>query len=178
MLIALLIIVSVGFLITLSMLLFGGPKPATALPSSPSSNFKGELESESKARARLESELERKRKELDEQRSQLQEVKEQLKQAKRKNYNQREAEKGEKDLAKARSDVERNASMQLDIVRGELAQAEAEIARLRSESDMGGRGNRRPAAPPPCRPLLPLPSSPRPPRPSSCPLPRSRVRTW
>ena len=51
--------------------------------------------------------------------------------------------------ATARADVERNASLQLEVVRGELAQAEAEIARLKSEMEMGSKGGRRGAAPAP-----------------------------
>jgi chromosome segregation ATPase len=158
-LVALLIVVSAGFLLTLGLLLFRpSGAPAIAAPQA-----KGELvESDAKVRARLESDLDRKRKELEEQRAQLQEVKEQLKQAKRKNYEQRESEKGEKDLARARTEVERNASLQLDAVRGELADAQSEISRLRSELEMG-RGGRRNAAPPPApspTPTAPAPAAP------------------
>jgi len=156
-LVALLIVVSAGFLLTLGLLLFRpSGAPAIAAPQA-----KGELvESDAKVRARLESDLDRKRKELEEQRAQLQEVKEQLKQAKRKNYEQRESEKGEKDLARARAEVERNASLQLDAVRGELADAQSEISRLRSELEMG-RGGRRSAAPPPApTPAAPAPAAP------------------
>ncbi|MET0404658.1 MAG: cell envelope biogenesis protein TolA [Cystobacter sp.] len=156
--VALLIIVSAAFLITLGLLLFR-PASAPALAAPQATKARGELaESETKARARLEADLERKRKELDEQRTQLQEVKEQLKQAKRKNYDQRESEKGEKELARARVDVERNASLQLEVLRGELAQAESEIARLRSEQEMGRGGRRQPAvsAPAPIPPAQPI----------------------
>ena len=139
-----LILVSIGFAVTLGMLLFGSNRAAVPAPTS---NVRGELEDPSKARARFESELARKQKELDEQRTQLQEVKEQLKQTKRKLFDQKEGEKGERDLLKARVETERHASVQLEAVRVELAQALAEIERLRSEQGGGARGRRAPAQP-------------------------------
>jgi hypothetical protein len=154
-----LILVSVGFAVTLGLLLFGDKSGAGAnagrpslSPSSSSPSFRGELETESKARAKAESEVQRKQKELDEQRSQLQDVKEQLKQAKRKLFEQKEGEKGSNDLTKARAEVERNASIQLEQTRAELAQALTENARLRSETESRG-GNRRREAPPAASPV-------------------------
>lgn len=157
-----LILVSLGFAVTLGMLLFGGSNRA-AIPAAPTSNVRGELEDPSKARARFESELSRKQKELDEQRTQLQDVKEQLKQAKRKIYDQKEGEKGERDLVKARVDTERQASVQLDAVRVELANALAEIERLRNEQGGGARGRRAPApAPVAPAPVAPVAATPAP----------------
>ena len=146
-----LILVSVGFAVTLGLLLFrdkGGASVGHASVSSPSS--RGELESETKARAKAESEVQRKQKELDEQRAQLQEVKEQLKQTKRKLFEQKEGEKGSNDLVKARAEVERNASMQLEQTRAELAQALTENSRLRAETESrnGPRRREAPAAAP------------------------------
>ena len=142
-----LILVSIGFAITLYMLLFGEKRGGSAaLPASPS--VKGELEEASKARGRAESELQRKQKELDEQRTQLQEVKEQLKQTKRKLFEQKEGDKGASDLTKARAEVERSASTQLEVVRSELAQALAEIDRLKAQGE-SGRGRRGAPAPAP-----------------------------
>jgi chromosome segregation ATPase len=135
-----LILVSIGFAITLGMLLFGSNR--AALPST--THMRGETEDVSKARAKAESELARKQKELDEQRSQLQDLKEQLKQTKRKLFEQKESEKGDRDLVKARTEVERQASQQLEVVRVELAQALAELERLRGQQD-GGRARRAPA---------------------------------
>jgi chromosome segregation ATPase len=140
-----LILVSIGFAVTLGMLLFGSNR--AAVPAS-TSHARAELEDPSKARARFESELLRKQKELDEQRTQLQEVKEQLKQTKRKLFDQKEGEKGERDLIKARVETERHASVQLEAVRVELANALAEIERLRSEQGGGARARRAPAAAP------------------------------
>jgi chromosome segregation ATPase len=136
-----LILVSLGFAVTLGMLLFGSNRAAVPAPT----HFKGELEDPSKARAHFEAELARKQKDLDEQRSQLQDLKDQLKQAKRKLFDQKESDKGERDLLKARAETERHASVQLEAVRVELAQAQAEIERLRSEQGGGARGRRGPA---------------------------------
>ncbi|KFE67256.1 hypothetical protein [Hyalangium minutum] len=154
-----LILVSIGFAVTLGMLLFGSNRAAIPAPTS-NNNVRGELEDPSKARARFESELARKQKELDEQRNQLQEVKEQLKQTKRKLFDQKEGEKGERDLIKARVDTERQASVQLETVRVDLAQALAEIERLRSEQGGGARGRRAPAAAAPAQPAAPAAVAP------------------
>ncbi|RKI52656.1 cell envelope biogenesis protein TolA, partial [Corallococcus sp. AB049A] len=148
-----LILVSVGFAVTLGLLLFGDKsgaganagRPSLTSSSSSAPSFRGELESESKARAKAESEVQRKQKELDEQRAQLQEVKEQLKQTKRKLFEQKEGEKGSNDLAKARAEVERNASIQLEQTRAELAQALTENARLRAETESRNSPRRREA---------------------------------
>jgi hypothetical protein len=147
-----LILVSLGFAITLGMLLFGSNR-AAVLPASTATTATGttkraELpEDASKARARAVADLERKQKELDEQRAQVQDLKEQLKQTKRKLFDQKESEKGDRDLAKARVDVERQATTQLEMVRGELSQALSEIERLRGEQ--GGNRPRRAPAPAP-----------------------------
>ncbi|MCY1045906.1 cell envelope biogenesis protein TolA [Corallococcus sp. bb12-1] len=156
-----LILVSVGFAVTLGLLLFGdkgGASGGTAnRPSVSSSSFRGELESETKARAKAESEVQRKQKELDEQRAQLQEVKEQLKQTKRKLFDQKEGDKGAQDLVKARAEVERNASIQLAQTREELSHALTENAKLRAEADPRG-GNRRREAPAPVQTVTSTPA--------------------
>ncbi|MFY1828693.1 cell envelope biogenesis protein TolA [Myxococcus fulvus] len=147
----LVIALAVGLAISLYFNLFGGAKQ-TALPSSSSASNNAprvELEADHKAaRARAEAELQRKQKELDEHRTQLHEVKEQLKQTKRKVFEQKESDKGSQDLAKARAEVERNASIQLEQTRLELAQVLTENQRLKAESE--GKGRRRePQAPAP-----------------------------
>ncbi|MBU8897529.1 cell envelope biogenesis protein TolA, partial [Corallococcus sp. M34] len=163
-----LILVSIGFAVTLGILLFGDRGSAGTGPAAMSSpTVRGELETESKARAKAESELQRKQKELDEQRTQLQEVKEQLKQTKRKLFEQREGEKGAEDLVKARAEVERSASQQLERTREELAHALSENARLRTESESRGGGRRREqppaaqpaAAPAPAQPVAAAPEA-------------------
>ncbi|WP_426730358.1 cell envelope biogenesis protein TolA [Myxococcus faecalis] len=158
----LVIALAVGLAISLYFNLFGGAKQA-ALPSSSSASTNAprvELEADHKAaRARAEAELQRKQKELDEQRVQLQEVKEQLKQTKRKVFEQKESDKGSNDLAKARAEVERNASIQLEQTRLELAQVLTENQRLKAESE--GKGRRRePQAPAPVAAPAPQISAP------------------
>ncbi|MFP2910498.1 cell envelope biogenesis protein TolA, partial [Pyxidicoccus sp. 3LFB2] len=149
-----LILVSIGFAVTLGILLFGGSNRA-ALPSSPSSpTFRNELESETQKRAKAETELQRKQKELDEQRTQLQDVKDQLKQAKRKLFEQKETDKGPQDLAKARAEAERAASIQLEQTREELANVLTENQRLKAE--MESRGRRPQPAPAPVAVAAPV----------------------
>ena len=138
-----LILVSIGFAVTLGMLLFGSNRAAVPTPA-----VKAELGDASKARAHAESELTRKQKELDEQRSQVQDLKEQLKQTKRKLFDQKEGEKGDRDLVKARVETERQASAQLEMVRVDLANALAEVERLRSEQGGGARQRRARRRPP------------------------------
>jgi chromosome segregation ATPase len=123
-----LILVSIGFAVTLGILLFGN-RSAHALPPT----GQGQLEAETRARAAAEAELERKRKEMDEQRLQLQDVKGQLKETKRKLFELKEVERTDRDLLKARAEVERDASVQLETVRAELAHALAEVERLKAE---------------------------------------------
>lgn len=145
----LVIALAVGLAISLYFNLFVGGAKQTALPSSSSSSNtpRVELEADHKAaRAKAEAEVQRKQKELDEQRAALQEVKEQLKQTKRKVFEQKEGDKGTQDLAKARAEVERNASLQLEQTRLELAQVLTENQRLKAESE-GGRSRRPQQAP-------------------------------
>ncbi len=128
-----LILVSAAALIGWALLLFGprAPKNAPAAREA--------LEQEQKAREKLESELEKKRKELEEQKAATADLKDQLKQVKKKLHEQREAGKVESDLHKAREAVERKASIQLEHVREELAHAQAEIQRLKGELESRGR---------------------------------------
>ncbi len=131
-----LVLLAIGFLVTLSMLVMG-KRTAASAPATSS----GE---EPRVR-QLESELDRRRKDLEEHKKQLNELRDELKGAKRKLYEQKESEKGGRDLARARAEVERSAALQLESVRAELAQAYTEIDRLKGEA---GRGSR-PAAPAP-----------------------------
>lgn len=142
-----LILVSLGFAITLFMLLFG-QKGAAA--TSTASHRPQALEADTKARAsQLEGELARRKKELEEQRAQANDLKAQLAQAKKKLFEAREADKGAHELARARAEVERSASAQLESTRAELAHALSELQRLRAEQEAGGRKPRAgvPAAP-------------------------------
>ena len=154
-----LFLVSLGFAVTLGMLLFGN-KRAGGPAIAPTRGHTPQLESESKARAQTEAELERKRRELEEQRSQVNELKAQLKDAKRKLFEAKDADKSDKDLLRARAEVERNASHQLEVVRIELAGALAEIDRLKALSSEGGRARRAPAPAAPTPAAAPVMSTP------------------
>jgi chromosome segregation ATPase len=120
---------------------FFGTRSAT--PSSPSSMARAEAE---RLRA-LEAEAERRRREADEAKAATNELRAELKQVKRKLHEQRTSDKSEQDLVRARTDVERAASQQLEVVRGELAHALAEVTKLRADGEGGRKG--RPAPPPP-----------------------------
>ena len=141
-----LILVSVAFLVTLGLLVMG--RKATHVPSGP-------VVDDGKVK-QLESELERRRKELDEQRRQLGETREELRLSKRKLFEQRETLKEDRDLARARAEVERSASVQLELVRTELGHAMAEIERLKREAGRPARS--RPLEPHPAPPLAPAPA--------------------
>jgi len=148
-----LVLVTAAFVVTLGLLLFGPNRPP---PTSASAGTHGEPD-----RLRtLEAELERRRHEAEEARATVSEVRAELKQAKRKLHEQRESEKGDQDLVRARTEVERTASQQLEMVRGELAHALAELGKLRSDAETTrARARPAPSAPPPAPP----PPAPAPP---------------
>jgi chromosome segregation ATPase len=142
-LVVVLVLVSIAFCVTLGILLFGpgrGPSPAKSAAQG--------VASESKAKSALESELEKRRRELEEQRAQVNELKDQLKQAKRKLFEHKEQEKDGRGIAKAREEVERHASLQLEVVRSELSAALAEVEKLRSEASPDKPKRHAPAPPP------------------------------
>lgn len=131
-----LVLVSIAFLVTLGVLMYGKKNVAQAPV----------LKADDSRARQLEGELEKKRRELEEQRKSLQETKDELKQVKKKLYEQRESDKENRDLVKARAEVERNATAQLEATRGELAAALAELDRLKNEGPRRG-GPVRAAAP-------------------------------
>ncbi|MFZ5472268.1 MAG: cell envelope biogenesis protein TolA [Myxococcota bacterium] len=124
-----LVLVSVALVICMGLLFFG-QKGGHASP-----DVAARLDAETKARQKAESDLEKKRKEAEEAKTQLAEAKEALKQAKKKLHDQKEAGKVGDDLVKEREAVERQASVQLENVRAELAAAQAEVAKLRAETE-------------------------------------------
>jgi len=73
-----------------------------------------------------------------------------VKQLKKKIHEQRESDKEGHELVKARQEVERSASIQLEIVRTELHDARQEATRLRSELEMlrGRKGGGAPVSSP------------------------------
>ena len=93
---------------------------------------------------KLESELEKKKRELDEIKKAHGDLKDELKSAKKRLFEQKEAEKSGDDLTKARAEVEHHASIQLEATRAELATALAEIQRLKAASEEKGARRRAP----------------------------------
>ena len=141
-----LVLVTCAFAVTLGLLLFGPNRaPSVASPST-----RSELD---RIRA-LEADLEKRRHEVEEAKASLTELRGELKQTKRKLHDQRESEKGGQELVRARTEVERTASQQLEVVRGELAHALAELAKLRADAESSR--SRRPLAPAPA-PAAPAP---------------------
>jgi chromosome segregation ATPase len=150
-----LVIVSAALAVTLGLLMFGPNRGGASL-----TELHARLDAESKALAKAQADLEKKRKDADEHKTELNELRDQVKQLKKKVHEQKEADKGGQDLVKARQEVERNASVQLEIVRSELREAQHEIARLRAEMEMtrGKKPGRVPTAEvPAAAPAAPAP---------------------
>jgi len=153
MVVLLLVLVSVGFVISLGLLLFARP-PRQAPNLRPAST--GQLAAP--VRASPDPDLERRRKENEELKATVNDLRAELKQTKKRLHDQREDERGGQDLVKARADVERSASQQLEVVRSELASALAEVSRLKNEAE--AFRTRKPAAAP--APVAPAPAAPTP----------------
>jgi TolA-binding protein len=94
---------------------------------------------------KLEADLEKKRRDVEELKKAQVEVREELKAAKKKLFEQKESDRSVEDLTRARAEVERQASIQLEATRAELATALSELQRLKAGPDE--RGRRRPGAP-------------------------------
>jgi len=125
----LLVLVTLGFVITLGLLIFGRSAPATHVPATaPGATAAA-------AGSGPDPELEKRRREVEELRSTVGELRSELKATKRRLHEQREADRGGADLVKARAEVERSASQQLEVVRSELAAALAEVGRLKGEAE-------------------------------------------
>ncbi|MGO9829108.1 MAG: cell envelope biogenesis protein TolA [Myxococcaceae bacterium] len=143
----------VAFVVTLGLLLFSPQRTA----STPAHAAHREAE---RLRA-MEGDAERRRRETEEAKALVNELRAELKQTKRKLHEQRTAERSDQDLVRARTEVERAASQQLEVVRGELAHALAELSKLRADAE-GNRAKGR-ASPLPA----PAPQAPPPPPPQS-----------
>jgi chromosome segregation ATPase len=116
----------------------GGPKPsAQAAANTPA--VRNEARTDDERARKAEAELEKRVKELGEVKKSLGEVKDELKAAKKRLFDQKEGEKSGDDLIKARAEVERQASIQLDATRAELANALAEIQRLKTDEGKKAR---------------------------------------
>ncbi|MBL8915388.1 MAG: cell envelope biogenesis protein TolA [Archangium sp.] len=116
----------------------GGAKPSAQAAANTSSN-KVEVRTDDERARKAEAELEKKVKELGELKKTHSEVKDELKAAKKKIFDHKEGDKAGDDLAKARAEVERQASIQLDSTRAELANALAEIQRLKTDEGKKSR---------------------------------------
>ena len=127
----LLVLVSIGFVICLGLLIFGRGAPADHAPAP----AHGGGASTASPRSGPDPELDRRRREVEELKATVADLRGELKQTRKKLHTQREAEKDGADLVKARAEVERSASQQLEVVRGELAAALAEVGRLKSEAE-------------------------------------------
>lgn len=144
----LIIILGIALVVSLAVnlgLIGNKSKPSSqALANVPASAH--EPKSDEERARKLESELDKKRRELEDVKRTQGELKEELKAAKKKLHEQRENSKADDDLVKARAEVERHASIQLESTRAELAAALIDIQKLKAEVDAKGK---RPSAPVP-----------------------------
>jgi chromosome segregation ATPase len=148
-----LIVVSLVCVVLLWFLFFGTHRAPSSSPHA--------AQRESERLRALETDVERRRREADEAKVTCNELRAELKQVKRKLHEQRTTEKGEQDLVRARTDVERAASQHLEVVRGELAHALAELTKLRSDAETSrSRGRAAAPVPPAAAPAAPAPSPP------------------
>ncbi len=154
-----LILVSIALAISLGVHVLAPPRRAALPASSGAAPVQGDEPGSKTARPSADADLDKKRKELEEQKAVVADLRDQLKQTKRKLYDQKEGEKEGSDLVKAREQVERAASVQLEVVRSELAAALAEVSKLKSESE-SGRGRRPAPAPAPVKAAEPAAEKP------------------
>jgi hypothetical protein len=148
----LLVLVSIALVVCLALLIFGRSAPgprAHLVAAAPGAA--------PVARTGPDPDLERRRREVEELKSTVTELRGELKQTRKKLHDQRTSDKDGADLVKARAEVERGASQQLEVVRGELASALAEVSRLKSEAE--AFRTRRPTAAPAPAPIAPAPAA-------------------
>ena len=143
------VIILLGIALAISLafnlgLIGGGAKPSAQAAANTSTSSKSENRSDDDRARKLESELDKKKRELEEVKKAQAELKDELKSTKKKLHDQRETEKSGDDLVKARAEVERAASIQLESTRAELATALADIQKLKTQADT--KKQARPAA--------------------------------
>lgn len=134
------VIILLGIALTVSLafnlgLIGGGAKPTAQASANTSNVSKSESRSDDERARKAEAELEKKTKELSEAKKAQAELKDELKTAKKKLHDARESDKAGDDLAKARAEVERQASIQLESTRAELATALAEVQKLKTQAE-------------------------------------------
>lgn len=145
------VIILLGIVLAISLAfnfgIFGSAeKPSPQAAANTSSSAKSESRSDDDRAKKLEGELDKKKRELEEVKKAQAELKDELKNTKKKLHDQRENEKSGDDLVKARAEVERAASIQLESTRAELATALADIQKLKAQAD--NKNKPRPAAAP------------------------------
>lgn len=154
-----LVAVSVALVVCLYLLLMRGKDAPVAVRTAPEAVVERAAAPAERSSGKSDAELEKKKKELEETKKQMNELKDELKAAKKKLYEQKEAGKGDEDLVKARAEVERQASIQLDHTRMELAQALEQIQKLKAED---GKPKKAAAAPVAEKPVEAAPAAPPP----------------
>lgn len=153
-----LVLVSVALVFCLYLLLFGKKEAQVTRGANQPAVSATTSERRDEPRSRADAELEKKRKELEDLKHAHHELKDELKALKKKLFDDREASKTGDDLAKARAEVERQASLQLENTRAELAAALAEIQKLKSDEGKGRRGQQN-SAPAPVAVAAPAPAA-------------------
>lgn len=136
----LLVIETIALIGLIAYVMFGSKKPATtsssaSAPSSSAAVARGDDGDFKSQLRKAENDLDKKRKEMEELKVQLNETKADLKEARRKLHDDKETSKIDRDLVKARAEVEREASIQLEATRAELANALADLQRLKADAD-------------------------------------------
>lgn len=116
-----------------------GATPASPTTSASNAPSGGRTDEAASRGAKSEPDLEKKKKELDELRKNFNELKDELKTAKKKLHDFKEEHKTGDDLSRARGEVERQASIQLESTRAELATALSDLQRLRADIENKGR---------------------------------------
>lgn len=132
-------------------------------PADLSSDSRSSSSDSSGRAAKLEADLDKKRKEIDELKGAHSELKAELKDVKKKLYEAKEGGKGDADLLKARAEVERQASVQLEATRAELSTALAELTKLKADLETGKGKRRAPEVAPAAAPVAaaaPAPAAP------------------
>lgn len=149
-----LVLVSVALAFCMYLLLFGKKELAPGKSTEHISGIAPARRDDDKARAhKAEADLEKKKKELEEARVAQHALKDELKQLKKKLHDEKESHRSQDDLGKARAEVERQASIQLESTRAELAAALSELQRAKSEGEGRGRRQAAPVAAPVAQPV-------------------------
>lgn len=136
------IILAIALVVSLAinMGFMGGKTPVSQTANNNISPSRVQRDDDTVARlSKAESDLEKKRRELEEVKKSQAELRDELKNAKKRLHDARTGEKDGDDLKKARADVERQASVQLDATRAELSSALSEVQKLKADLETRGK---------------------------------------